>query len=232
MSKNKDIFGEAAKAYYFNEDQTPITVKSPDFDDDTIPVAYLFRDYAEMPVLEQAALEMCEGTVLDVGCSVGSHSLYLQKKGLEVTGIDISEASVEIAKKRGFSQAQVQDFYKMENGRFDTLLFLMNGSGIIGRTENLPKFFQQCRKLLTENGKILMDSSDLIFLFDEEPEIFEEYYGEMQFQISWKDHSSEAFDWLYIDPETLKKAAEDNNFHCTIVKEGEHYDYLAELRPL
>lgn len=203
MSKNKDIFGEAAKAYYFNEDQTPITVKSPDFDDDTIPVAYLFRDYAEMPVLEQAALEMCEGTVLDVGCSVGSHSLYLQKKGWRLRELIFLKLLLKLL-KRGFSQAQVQDFYKIENGRFDTLLFLMNGSGIIGRTENLPKFFQQCRKLLNENGKILMDSSDLIFLLDEEPEIFEEYYGEMQFQISWKDHSSEAFDWLYIDPETLK----------------------------
>lgn len=231
MGKNKDIFGEAAKAFYYDQDETDIIVESPDFDDDLISVQYLFRNFEEMPIIEQVALDNCHGKVLDVGCSVGSHSLWLQDQGLDVTGIDLSEGSVEIAQERGTKKVKVQDFYNLETEKFDTLLFLMNGSGIIGSLENIPKFFEQSRKLLNQNGKILMDSSDLIFLFDEKPDPAEGYYGELEFRIKYKDQSSESFPWLYIDPELLYEMAQKHRFNCEILKKGPHFDYLAELKP-
>lgn len=231
MGKNKDIFGEAAKAFYYDGDKTDIIVQSPDFDDDSISVEYLFRNYEEMPLVEQAALQNCSGKVLDVGCSVGSHSLWLQEKNFEVLGIDLSEGSVEIARKRGLEQFQVQDFYQLRKQKFDTLLFLMNGSGIIGRLKSIPEFFEQCRNLLNENGKILLDSSDLIFLFDEKPDPSEGYYGELEFQITYKNLKSESFPWLYIDPELLYEKAQKHRFTCKIIEKGPHFDYLAELKP-
>lgn len=231
MGKNKDIFGEAAKAFYYDQDKTDIIVESPDFDDDLISIKYLFRNFEEMPIIEQSALNNCHGKVLDVGCSVGSHSLWLQEKGLDVTGIDLSEGSVEIAQERGTKKVKVQDFYNLETEKFDTLLFLMNGSGIIGSLENIPKFFEQSRKLLNQNGKILMDSSDLIFLFDEKPDPSEGYYGELEFLIKYKDQSSESFPWLYIDPELIYEMAQKHRFSCKILKKGPHFDYLAELKP-
>lgn len=231
MDKNKDIFGRAIKSYFEKKETTPILVHSPDFEDDEILPEYLFRDFEEMPKVEQTALQLCKGRILDIGCGAGSHSLYLQDKKLKVKAIDTSPGAIEIVKERGISSAECVDFFNLSNEKFDTLLFLMNGSGIIGKLKNINRFFKKCRELLKENGQILIDSSDLIYLFDEKPAAHP-YYGELEFQISYKGETSNWFDWLYIDEEILKFYAAKNNFSFKIVERGEHFDYLAQLKPL
>ena len=231
MDKNKDIFGKAIAGYYKEKDETPITVHSPDFENDEIPVAYLFRDFEEMPKLEQEALKLCKGSILDVGCGAGSHALYLQNElKLVVKAIDTSSGAIEIAKERGLKNAVVQDFYKISSERFDSILMLMNGTGIIGKLDNIDDFLQHCHKLLNDDGQLILDSSDLIYLFDDEFIDSEEYYGELTYELSYKGETSDPFDWLYVDKEILQKAAHNNNFSCEIVLEGEHYDYLAILK--
>lgn len=196
----KDIFGKAISAYYHHKDTTEIEVHSPDFDDDVIPVPYLFRNYSEMPPLEKKALQLSTGKVLDVGCGAGSHSLYLQQeKKLAVTAIDTSVGAIEIAQKRGLKDARVIDFFSLKNEKYDTILLLMNGSGIIGKLKNLDNFFGKTRELLAPGGKVLLDSSDLSYLFeqDEDGGIWVEpeapYYGELQFKVSYKGESSAYF---------------------------------------
>ena len=220
----------AIKAFYEEKDQTDIIVHSPDFDDDIIPVDYLFREFSEMPEIEQKALRSCTGKVLDVGCGAGSHALYLQNKlNLQVKAIDTSPLAVEIAAKRGLQNVHCEDFFKLKNEKFDTILMLMNGSGIIGKLKNLDSFFIHARSILNDAGQILMDSSDLIYLFDEEISEEDHYYGELQYKVSYKDRQSDYFDWLYIDPKLLKKHAELNDFNCEIIAEGENYEFLARL---
>ncbi|MDN3595011.1 class I SAM-dependent methyltransferase [Zunongwangia endophytica] len=229
--KEKDIFGMAMKAFYFDKDETPIIVHSPDFDDDEIAIEYLFRSYSEMPKTEQKALQLSHGKVLDVGCGAGSHSLYLQQKGIDVKAIDTSEGSIAIAKERRVDNAKVQDFYA-ENEQYDTLLFLMNGTGIIGNLINTDNFLNICKELLKPEGQILIDSSDLSFLEDEEEpndEFDRKYIGEIDFSISYKGKQSEYFPWLYLDFDMLKLAAKKNNFNCELIVEGDHFDYLAKL---
>ncbi|MGB8374087.1 MAG: class I SAM-dependent methyltransferase [Salegentibacter sp.] len=235
---DKDIFGKAISAYYHSGDETDITVHSEDFDDDVIPVSYLFRSYSEMPKLEQTALQHCFGRVLDAGCGAGSHSLFLQQeKKLKVTAIDTSEGAIEICRLRGIEDARQQDFFQLKNDQFDTILMLMNGSGIIGKLNNLDNFFAQAKKLLKPGGQILIDSSDLSYLFDTDEDggvwidASKGYYGELQFQVSYKKEKSPIFDWLYLDFDSLQLAAAKNNFSCELIKEGEHYDYLARLKP-
>jgi len=231
LDKNKDIFGTAIKAFYEENDKTDIMVHSPDFEDDVIPMEYLFRKFEDMPVIEQKALHLCEGKVLDVGCGAGSHALYLQKNNdLEVKAIDTSAGAIEIAKKRGVRNAVSEDFFQIKDEKFDTILMLMNGSGIIGKLKNLKSFFEHCRSLLTDGGKILMDSSDLIYLFEDEFEDPENYYGEFRYSISYKDRQSGDFDWLFISPELLSEYAESNGFNFELIHQGENYDFLACLR--
>ena len=103
------------------------------------------------------------------------------------------------------------------------------------RLENMPDFFMRMRQLLAPGGKILMDSSDLMFLYENEDGSYDidlngDYYGQMDFAMQYKDIKGEPFDWIYIDFDTLSVHAEANGFTCRLVKEGEHYDYLAELQ--
>lgn len=236
---NKDVFGKAISAYYKDKDETPILVHSPDFDDDEILVPYLFRDFNEMPILEQEALKVASGKILDVGCGAGSHSLFLQnEKNMEVTAIDISRGALKICKQRGIKDVRNIDFFDLKNETFDTLLLLMNGTGIIGKLENLDSFFNHSRSLLTKNGEIIIDSSDLSYLFDadEDGGIWIDpnapFYGELEFSISYKNETSVPFSWLYLDATTFANAAAENNFSFEILQKGDHFDYLAVLKPL
>ncbi|MDT0643014.1 class I SAM-dependent methyltransferase [Zunongwangia sp. F363] len=233
MNKTKkDIFGMAISAYYYHKDESDIIVHSPDFDDDIIPVFYLFREFGDMPPIEKTALKTCRGSVLDVGCGAGSHALYLQnKKKLKVTAIDTSGGAIKIASERGLKDARHLDFFELKNEKFDTILMLMNGTGIIGNLKNLNSFFRHVENLLLPGGQLLIDSSDLSYLQDEDDDPDDKYIGEIRFQLSYKGEQSESFDWLYIDFESLKHIADYNNFNCELLKKGRHYDYLARLQP-
>lgn len=239
LHKNPDIFGDAISDFHHKNNPENIIVHSSDFDDDEIPVDYLFRNFQEMPPLEKTALQSCRGKILDVGCGAGSHSRYLQQeKKLEVVPIDVSEKAIETCKLRGLKNARSQDFFKLENEKFDTILLLMNGVGIVGKLENLSRFFKKLAELLAPNGKVLLDSSDLSYLFEAEKDggiwidVSQGYYGEMTYRTSYKNQTSAAFDWLYLDFETLKFAAESHGFDCELVQQGAHYDYLAELKKM
>ncbi len=233
---NSDIFGNAIKDFHFHGKAEDIIVHSPDFEDDAIPVDYLFRKYSEMPALEQKALQKCHGKVLDIGCGAGSHSLYLQQeKKLQVTAIDTSEGAIEVCSLRGIKDVRNISFEDFEGERFDTLLLLMNGTGIVGRMEKLDNFFLKLKTLLKPGGQVLIDSSDLSYLFDRDEDggiwidASEGYYGELQYSLSYGKETSAEFDWLYLDFNSLHLAASKNGFDCELLKEGEHYDYLSKL---
>ena len=236
LTPNKDPMGCAIADYFEKGKAAKLRVFSSQFDEDEIPVSQLFRTFDEMPELEQEALRLAEGKILDCGAGSGCHALALQGMGKEVEAIDISPRSVEVMLKRGVNNAYCINLFD-ENylQKFDTILMLMNGSGIIGKLENMGAFFTKMKQLLNPGGCIYMDSSDLRYLFEEEDGSFlvdlaAGYYGEIDFRMQYKQVRGEAFDWLYVDFQTLSYYANENRFKAEMVKEGEHYDYLACLK--
>ena len=232
----KDLFGTAILDFQTNNFPQDLITETTISEEDEMSVAYLFRDFSGMPILEQKALLLAKGKVLDVGCGAGSHSLYLQnEKKLAVTAIDISEKAVEACKLRGVSNVKVEDLLHFETDeKFDTIILLMNGTGIFGKLENVPNYLQKLKSLLAENGQILIDSSDIIYMFDEDEDggkwiSGDAYYGELEFTISYKGQKEAPFPWLYLDYNTLQNAAVANGFFCEMVLEGDHFDYLAKL---
>ena len=162
---SKDVIGEAILSFYEFNDPTDIVVESNIVEKDIIPIKYLFRSFIDMPELEQIALDLCKGEVLDVGAAAGCHSIELVNKNLNVTPIDLSKSAVKVMKGRGLKAVNT-NFYNVKQ-KFDTLLFLMNGIGISGTIAELPRFLNHAKSLLKDNGQILLDSSDISYLFVE-----------------------------------------------------------------
>ncbi|MGV9004642.1 class I SAM-dependent methyltransferase [Flavobacterium sp.] len=230
----KDLFGQAILDFQTNNSSQDIITETNISEADEMSVAYLFRTYKEMPELEKKALQLCKGKILDVGCGAGSHSLYLQEKGFDVTAIDISENAVKACLLRGLKNAKVQNLLDLENEKFDTILLLMNGTGIFGTLEETTKYLQKLKSLLKEDGQILIDSSDIIYMYDEDEDgsysvPADNYYGELTFTIHYKNQSEENFPWLYLDYNTLQNACYENGLQGELVLEGNHFDYLAKL---
>ena len=232
----KDLFGKAILDYQTNNSPEDLLTETSISEADEMSVAYLFRSYSEMPKLEQKALQLAKGKVLDVGCGAGSHALELQnERKLEVTAIDISENAVKACQLRGIENVKIANILDLDpKTKYDTILLLMNGTGIFGSLNETAKYLQKLKSLLNEGGQILIDSSDIIYMFDEDEDGGKwipgnGYYGELTFTVQYKGETEETFPWLYLDYNTLQNAAIANGLQCELVAEGEHFDYLAKL---
>ena len=229
-----DPMGSAIHDYFVKGKVGKLIVHSSDFEDDEIPVADLFRTYDQMPELEQKALDEACGRILDVGAGSGCHSMALKEMGKDCVAMEISQLSVEVMSQRGLDARLVNLYDESFTEKFDTILMPMNGTGIIGTLENMPVFFTRMKQLLNEGGSILIDSSDLRFLYEEEDgslmiDLADDYYGQVDYQMQYKDSLGESFDWLYLDFNTLAYYAEESGLKAEVVAEGEFYDYLAKI---
>ncbi|MGB5943387.1 MAG: methyltransferase domain-containing protein [Leeuwenhoekiella sp.] len=234
MSHDPDIFGNAITDYYNKQPQGVLIVHSSIAEDDEIALPYLFRSYDDMPQIEQKALDLAKGSILDVGCGAGAHSVYLHEKGFSVTAIDTSAGAIAICKQRGVLNAYELDLLRFRESEFDTIYLLMNGTGIFESLETVSLYLSHLKKILSKNGQVLIDSSDIKYMFEDDEGNFifddlEVYYGEVDFQLSYGGETSKVFQWLYMDFEKLKTYADAAGFKCELVTEGPHYDYLARL---
>ena len=231
-----DLFGQAILDYQTNNKPEPLLTATSISEEDEMDVAYLFRSYDLMPKMEQKSLQLAFGKVLDIGCGAGSHALSLQNdRNLDVTAIDISENAIKACALRGVRNTKVMDILDLKcEVKFDTILLLMNGTGIFQTLAQVPVYLQKLKSLLTSGGQILIDSSDLIYMFDDDEDggkwiPSDGYYGELTFTIQYKGETELPFPWLYMDYNTLQNAAFANGLQCELILEGEHYDYLARL---
>ena len=230
----KDLMGRAIWDYFYQENPEDLQTETSISELDYLPVSYLFRNYKEMNALEQKALDLSFGKVLDVGAGAGSHSLYLQnKRNLDVAALDISPKSIEICKARGVKNAVCEDFLKFSNDKFDTILLLMNGTGIFQSLEHIDQYLQKLKNLISENGQILIDSTDILYMYDQDDDggvlvPATGYYGELDYYVHYKGESELPMKWLYLDFNTLKNAAIANGFKIQKIKQLDD-SYLAKL---
>ena len=229
-----DPFGHAISDF-FNKGKAPNLLVNTNYtENEEIPVLYFFRTEKEMPAIELEALNRCKGKILDVGAAAGCHSLVLQKKGYNVTALEISKKAAEVMKKRGVQKVIQTDIYTFSEKKYDTILLLMNGAGIGGTTQGLKNLLNHLKPLLTPNGHILIDSSDIKYLFTEEDGSIwvdlssTNYYGEMEYEVTYKKETAK-FKWLFIDFDTLSQIAKEARLQAILVKKGDHFDYLAQL---
>ena len=151
---NNDPLGKACIEYLKGWRNQDIVVHSDHSEDDIIPVDYLFRSYDQMPITEQVALDICTGSILDIGAGSGCHSIHLLLQGKDVRAIDTSKLAVKAMNQRGLMAEQI-DFFNFDiNIKFDTVLALMNGTGIGGTLFGFEKYLLKLKSHLNKKGQI------------------------------------------------------------------------------
>ena len=232
MEKYGDPIGKAITDFSRSKRPDDIIVCSEICEDDIIPIEVLFRNEDEMPELEVLALQNATGKILDVGAGAGTHANYLQNMGKDVTAIDISEGAVAFMQTQGLKSKKV-DFFDLKDEKFDTILMLMNGIGVAGTLSNLEKTLEHAKSLLNPGGKILCDSSDIKYLYEDEDgslwvNLNQEYYGNFRFQMKYKKETGPWFDWLYVDFDSLFNAAKNVGLKAVRLYDKDD-NYLAEI---
>lgn len=230
----KDLMGQAIWDYYHHKSANDLLTETSISEIDELPVEYFFRGFEEMNVIEQKALQLAKGKTLDIGSGAGSHCLYLQnEKEIEVCALDVSPKSIEVCQLRGVKNTLCSDILKFSGETFDTILLLMNGTGIFESLDKIDIYLGKLYSLLKEDGQILIDSTDILYMYDRDDDggvmvPANHYYGEVDYFIHYRLDTEKPIKWLYLDFETLKRAVENNGFKIEKILQEED-SYLARL---
>ena len=228
--------GAALLDYFKGDTSAAVVVHGDDGETETVPIRVFFRGPADFSALEEAALDLCRGRVLDAGAGSGCHSLVLQEQGLPVCAIDIAPEAVEVMRKRGVHDARCADVFSFEAEPFDTLLLMMNGIGVVGDLAGLDRFLVEVGRLLKPDGQILLDSYDPGWTEDPGKAVPaaagarpNRYGGEMRFQLEYKGAMGPSLEWLFVDSATLADRARRAGWSCEVIWQEEEGHYLARL---
>lgn len=224
-----DIHGKAILDYYRGNEEATLIVHNSYGALEEMSAEVFFREEEDFTVLEHLALIECKGKVLDLGAGAGAHSLVLASRGFEVTAVENSPGCVEVMKQSGLKKVTLED-YQNHHYSYDTVLILMNGLGLAGTMERLPGFLQRCGRLLNSGGQILVDSSDINYLYADGTPRPSGYYGEVSYQYEYLGKKGEWFDWLYVDQHTLQEVTTHLGMVCEILHTDENDQYLACIR--
>ena len=159
MRIEQDAYGQQLLAQFHRRTPTVEIIERDDLFVDTGSEAGLyFRDYKQWSPLERRAIKLAAGRILDIGCGAGRHSLYLQEKGFDVTGIDISPGAVKVCKLRGLKKALVRpitDVDKFKPNSFDTILMLGNNFGLFGSAKKAKLLLQKLYRITSPDAQII-----------------------------------------------------------------------------
>ncbi len=218
--------GESEATYHIHRD---------DGFSDAIPASASFAEEPFNPV-EHLALERATGHMLDAGAGVGRHTLFLQERGHTVTAIEIEPDLVKIMAGRGVTEPLCGSVFSLVGRRFDTILMLMNGFGMVGTPAGADAFFERAQWLLSPEGQILCDSFDVHrttnpvhLAYHETNRRMGRPAGQMRFSIEYQNRRGEAFDWLHIDFGTLRHIASRHGFSAELLAQEESGHYLTRL---
>ena len=156
-ARGMDLFAKALVRFY-ETGRATLHFERDDGYLDTEDVGWYLTTYTDFPQHERKALKFARGRVLDVGCGAGRHSLYLQRQGLAVTGIDTSPEIVELARVRGVKDVRVADACRklpFRDGEFDTVILLGNNLGISGTVDRFQRMLRELYRITNLGGRIL-----------------------------------------------------------------------------
>lgn len=225
----QDLLGQAIYDFAIDKEKGSVFIHNTYGEPDEMPVDIFFRDQNDFFDVEQKALLLCNGRVLDIGAGAGTITLELQNQNFEVDALEISELASKVMYMRGVKSIITGNLYDFSTPElYDTLLLTMNTIGLAGDLQNLGSLFSKLKKFIKPNGQILFDSSDIGYLYEGEMPT-NKYYGEMDYQYEYGKNKSDWFKWLYVDFDTAKKYAAKNGLQLELVFMNEETgQYLAK----
>lgn len=195
--------------------------------EESVSAELFFRGLEDMPPVEQKAVELARGRVLDLGAGAGAHSVPLSQAGLSTTAVEVLPTAREILTERGIRDVRAGGLESLEAGeRFDTVLVLMNGLGLAGSLGGLERFLAALSARMAPGGQLLVDSTDPRAWGDPDDG---RYPGEVHMRLAFEGREGPPFPFLFVDPEALRDVADSLGLDAEVVAEDEDGRFLARL---
>lgn len=163
LEPEEDTFGQEMWACYKREEASEIVERDDGYFNASPkgPGSY-FSEYEDWDLIDRKAMEFVKGRVLDIGCGAGRHSLYLQKMGFDVLGIDSSPLAIRVCKLRDLKQAKVMSIEELnfKPNSFDTIIMMGSNFGLFGSFKKARRLLKKFHRMTSKNGLIIASTRD------------------------------------------------------------------------
>lgn len=230
-SPDTDAVGQLMWAYYCGKPSHEIIEDR----DGTVaigggPQSY-FSTYKSWPPHIKAALGYAKGNVLDIGCGAGRFSLYLQKQGHAVVGIDSSPLAIKVCRKRGVQNTKILSVNALEALRkenFDSILMLGNGFGVFGSSKKAKVGLRKLAEI-SKRDAILIAESRNPYWRKRAPLLNSQSQGlgeQWRIRIRYERYKTPWFNWFVVSPEEMREIAKGSGWNLVKIlkrKDGPHF---------
>jgi len=236
LRPEEDAYGQLLWAYFQGKEVFEIVER----DDSYVSAAPLpevyFSNYEDWKVIEREAIGFVKGRILDVGCGAGRHSLYLQKEGYDVLGIDNSPLAIKVCRLRGLLNAEVVPIEDMDfpPNSFDTIIMMGNNFGLLGSFENAQNILKQFYDITSSYSLIIAHTQDP-YKTDNPAHL--EYQrlnkeegrmgGQIRIRIRFGKCMGRWFDYLMMSQEEMKQILKQTGWRVKQFIDSEDAAYIA-----
>jgi SAM-dependent methyltransferase len=203
------------------------------------PGVYLsgFRGW---PEAERRVLRRVRGRVLDVGCGAGRVALELQRRGVDVVGLDSSPLAARAARLRGVRRVwrhRVEDLGPRV-AAFDSILMFGNGLGVFGGPARARRALSTLARATSRDARVFVESTSPSSAGA--PGLTRDYYrrnlaagrpaGQLRLRYHYGHLVGEWFDWFYVSPRDLRALVEGTGWRIDAVcEDGRGQPFVAVL---
>jgi len=236
LKPEEDAYGQLVWAYYNGNEVYEIAERDDGYiSASPLPKIY-FSSYDEWSSSEKKAMEYVKGRVLDVGCGAGRHSLFLQEKGFDVLGIDLSPLSEKVCKLRGLRKVQVMSIEEVnfKPDSFDTILMMGNNFGLFGSFKKAQRLLKKFHKMTSKTALIIAVTND-VYKTDNPAHL--DYQktnrekgrmsGQVKLRIRYQKYATPWFDYLMVSKEEMQTILKGTRWHVKQFLDSEESNYIA-----
>jgi SAM-dependent methyltransferase len=240
VKDSQDAHGHALYDYLKNKNGNQI-VERDDGYFDSFGTEIYFSQYDEWPEHEKEAAHYARGSILDIGCGAGRHALYLQEKGFDVTGIDISSLAVDVCRQRGLKKVHTLSITEVSAklGVFDTIIMFGNNFGLVETPERARWLLKKFKSVTSERGRILAETRDPSTTDLPEHLEYHEFNrkrgrlpGQVRIRMRYRKYVSPWFDFLIVSKDEIVNILEGTGWEARTFINGDHGAYVAVIEKI
>ncbi len=218
-----NLFADALTQFY-TTGNAQLRIEREDGYSNIEDLGWYVTAFPQFPAFEKQALKFARGRVLDAGCAAGRHSLYLQKRGMSVTAVDVSLKMVELARARGVRDVRVANICQrlpFQNGEFDTVILFGNNLGLGGTEMRFRNMLRELHRVTTAHGTILATTRQPNPLHPTHRAYLQKNIargrapGQMRFRLLFNRKRGAWFDLLLLAPTDLMRLAFQEGWQLT-----------------
>ena len=213
LKDHQDAYGHLLYGYFSSKTGQEIVERDDGYISAHDGPKVYFTEYKDWPPQQRKAMRYARGRILDIGSGAGRHSLYLQAKGLEVTGIDNSPMAIEVCRLRGLRNARVVPISQItpKLGVFDTILMLGNNFGLFGSFQGARRILKKLSRMTSRSGRIIAESNDIYQTENPEHLAYHKHNrdrgrmaGQVRLRVRYRKYATPWFDYLMVSKDEME----------------------------